>query len=195
MPVFEDISYWGEENSNGSVVTYMGADAIKNALFQWFSAKRGEYLRNPGAGGILDNLNFKTFSTETEMKTKFELLTGLTNEFSPAITIQDISFRMDAKYRILEIVVSYVIPLEGIKDNISIFTNTDYAVKKFTFIDIDFIGENLLQFFLQQKPAIPEARLLYDHSGNFWRWGQFKLINLTPIDSVFEQILMIANGS
>jgi len=194
MPVFEDIDYWGQENIDGSVVTYMGAPAIKNALLQWFSAKRGEYLRNPGAGGILDNLTFKTFDGETEMKAKFEILNGLTNEFSPAISIQDIVFNIDGKNRILEISIYYIIPSSGISDNITIFTNTDYSIKKFTFTDIDLINENLLSFFVQQKPSIPEARLLYDHVGNFWKWGKFKLINLTPADPVFEQILMIANG-
>jgi len=164
-------------------------------LFQWFSAKKGEYLRNPGAGGILDNLTFKTINADTMLAAKFEILTGLTNNFSPSLNIDDIQFSLDAKNRVLEVVIYYTIPMEGIRDNLSIFTNTDFSVKKFNFQDIDFVGENLLEFFKQQKPSIPDSRLLYDHTGDFWKWGQFKLINLTPMDSVFSEILMIANGT
>jgi hypothetical protein len=38
-----------------------------------------------------------------------------------------------------------------------------------------------------------DKRLLFDNEGSFWKWGKYKLVNLTPFDPCFEDILIIAN--
>lgn len=193
MPTFHDIDIYGELNSNGEVKTYAGEDAVKNALQLWMSSKRGEYLFNPELGGPLDAFTFKVMTEESLTLLRFELVNAINREFAPAVNVTNVIFRPDFNNRILDIVLAYQIQETGEQGEVTVFTNAQYSYRNFNYEDILEVGENLKSFFTIKKPSMMDKRLLFDNEGSFWKWGKYKLVNLTPMDPCFEDILIIAN--
>jgi len=191
MSVFHDVDVYGEKLANGTIKEYIGSEAIKNALLLFLSSKKSEFLNEPELGGPLDGFVFKSMS-DSDLQ-KFELWTLITNEFSPSLELVDIEITPDFNNRITEIVVSYIIPNSGDMGITTIFTNNEYGYKNFKYEEVELIEENLKEFFLIKKPSMPDKRLLFDNEGLFWKWGKYKLVNLTPLDPYFEEILIIAN--
>jgi hypothetical protein len=195
MPIYEDIDLYSRDNPDGSAISYYAEDAIKNALNQWVNSKKGDYLMNPTAGGPIDSFIFKTMTDSNIFSIRFQLLSALTNEFSPAITVNDIIITPDYENRMTEIEIIYSIPSEGSSDRLSVFVNSNYSVNAFEYEDVAYIEQNLLEFVTIKKPDLSSNRLLYDHELNSWKWGKFKFINLLPTDPYFSDILLICNGS
>lgn len=195
MPVHQDIDIYARDNASGEPITYLGAAAIKNAVTFWLSSKRGDYLMEPTAGGPLDVSQFKTMNPDNLQNLKFQLLTALSTQFQPSIEIQSIDFFPDYQNRMLEIRIVYSIPGEGVIDIVSLFTNSNYETVNFEYTPVDYVGDNLYEFFVIKKPDQRQNRLIYDYEMNNWKWGKFKFPNLTPLDPRFEDILIIANAS
>ena len=195
MAVIQDIDIWGLEDSVGTGKEYFASEAVKNALQLWLGTKKGEYLMNPSGGGALDNMVFKTMSPQTILVLKFQLMNALNKDFSPALTINSIEFIPDFNNRLLEIDVYYTIQTTGISDNITLFTNSNYSVNNFEYESVTDTGDNLYEFFRIKKPSMISSKLIYDHDANFYKFGKYKFPNLTPADSRFDDILMLANGS
>ncbi len=193
MATYQDIDIYGELNPSGELKTYTGEDAVKNALQLWLSSKKGEYLLNPGLGGPLDAFSFKTMNEESLTILKFKLMSAIDTEFTPAIRLTNVLFNPDFQNRILEIILAYQIEDTGEQGEVTVFTNTQYSYKNFNYEDILEVGENLKSFFTIKKPSMTDKRLLFDNEGSFWKWGKYKLVNLTPFDPCFEDILIIAN--
>lgn len=195
MPVYQDIDIYSRDNVNGEPITYLSTDAIKNAISLWLSSKRGDYLMEPSAGGPLDVAQFKTMTPENLQNLQFQLLTALSTEFQPSVNVQSIDFFPDYQNRMLEIRIIYSIPGEGVIDSVSLFTNNNYETVNFEYTSVDYVGDNLYEFFIIKKPDQRQNRLLYDYDLGSWKWGKFKFPNLTPLDTRFEDILIIANAS
>ncbi len=195
MPVYQDIDIYSRDNVNGEPITYLGTDAIKNAISLWLSSKRGDYLMEPSAGGPLDVAQFKTMTPENLQNLQFQLLTALSTEFQPSVNVQSIDFFPDYQNRMLEIRIIYSIPGEGVIDSVSLFTNNNYETVNFEYTSVDYVGDNLYEFFIIKKPDQRQNKLLYDYDLGSWKWGKFKFPNLTPLDTRFEDILIIANAS
>lgn len=196
MPLSQDIDIWGAELPNGQAKEYIGSEAVKNALQLWLAVEKGGYLMNPGEGGPIDNIPFKTMSQQNLMSIKFQLMNALTKDFAPALRVTNLILTPDYQNRLLEIDIYYTILETGIPDNVTIFTNSDYAVNNFTYEEINYTGDNLIEFFTIKKPSIPNSRLVYDTEGNFWKWNKYKFTSNLPLDvDTFTQILIIANGS
>lgn len=49
-----DTSMYGLRDSSGSIKDLWGKEALSNALIQWLTLKKGEVLRRPDLGGVLD---------------------------------------------------------------------------------------------------------------------------------------------
>lgn len=195
MATFHDIDLYGRNQGNGSPIVYYSSDAIKNALLQWINSKKGDYIMNPGAGGILDTFLFKTLNDENIFLFRTQLLTALTNRFSPSITNIEINVTPDYENRMVEIDITYTIPQEGVSDTIAVFLNSRYSKTSFEYEDVALTGFNLKEFFTIKKPDQSSARLIYDYELNSWKWGKYKLTELEPTDPYFADILIIANGS
>jgi hypothetical protein len=196
MPLSQDIDIWGAELPNGQAKEYIGSEAVKNALQLWLAVEKGGYLMNPGEGGPIDNIPFKTMSQQNLMSIKFQLMNALTKDFAPALRVTNLILTPDYQNRLLEIDIYYTILETGIPDNVTIFTNSEYAVNNFTYEEINYTGDNLIEFFTIKKPSIPNSRLVYDTEGNFWKWNKYKFTSNLPLDvDTFTQILIIANGS
>lgn len=193
MATYHDIDIYGELSLSGELKTYAGEDAVKNALQLWLSSKKGEYLLNPGLGGTLDAFSFKTMNEESLTILKFQLMSAIDTEFSPAIRLTNVLFNPDFQNRILEIILAYQIEDTGEQGEVTVFTNAQYSYRNFNYEDILEVGENLKSFFTIKKPSMTDKRLLFDNEGSFWKWGKYKLVNLTPFDPCFEDILIIAN--
>ena len=195
MPVYQDLDIYARDNANGEPIVYYSTQAIKNAVTLWIASKRGDYLMAPEAGGPLDVAQFKTMTPEVLQNLKFQLLNALTIEFGSTLEVQSIDFIPDYQNRILEISIIYTIPSEGIIDSISLFTNNNYETSNFQYITVEYVGDNLYEFFVIKKPDQRDNRLIYDYEMDMWKWGKYKFPNLTPLDSRFEDILIIANAS
>jgi hypothetical protein len=193
--LYHDIDLYGGENANGSPIVYYGVDAIKNALNQWINSKRVDYLMSPSEGGALDVFQFKALTTDNLFKLKLQLLTALTNQFAPTISIDSIEITPDYENRMTQIDIIYSIPQEGKTDNLEIFLNSHYSTASFEYQDVDLTGYNLKEFFIIKKPDQSNTRLIYDYELNSWKWGKYKLTALTPSDPYFTEILIIANGN
>ncbi len=193
MATYQDIDIYGELNPNGELKTYAGKDAIKNALQLWLSSKKGEYLLNPGLGGPLDTFSFKTMNEESLTILRFQLMSAIDTEFAPAIRLTNVLFNPDFQNRILEIILAYQIEETGEQGEVTVFMNTQYSYRNFNYEEVTEVGENLKTFFTIKKPNMMDKRLLFDNEGSFWKWGKYKLVNLTPFDPCFEDILIIAN--
>ena len=193
MATYQDIDIYGELNPNGELKTYAGKDAIKNALQLWLSSKKGEYLLNPGLGGPLDTFSFKTMNEESLTILRFQLMSAIDTEFTPAIRLTNVLFNPDFQNRILEIILAYQIEETGEQGEVTVFMNTQYSYRNFNYEEVTEVGENLKTFFTIKKPNMMDKRLLFDNEGSFWKWGKYKLVNLTPFDPCFEDILIIAN--
>jgi hypothetical protein len=195
MPTYEDIDIYGGQNVDGSPLVYYAADAIKNAFAMWISAKRGEFLMQPARGGALDNFVFKTMNLDNISMLKFSLFDDIKSQFNTLINLKNLSIVPDYENRFTEIKITYSIPSEGIIEKSSIFINSNYSYNTFEYEEVSYIEENLKEFFTIKKPDMTNSRLLYDNEGGFWKWGKYKLTNLTPSDPCFTDILIIANGS
>ena len=192
---YMDIDVYGRQNINGSPVEYFGVDAIKNSFNAWLTLNKGEILMNPSEGGALDSFVFKTLSDPKLTQLKIYLITEITKKFGNVLNLSGVELIPDYSNRLLEIQVNYSIPSENVSQSVSIYIDSNLEYQKFEYEAVSYTGQNLLEFFTIKKPSIPDSRLIFDYSGNFWRWNRFKLINLQPTDPYFEQILIIANGS
>jgi len=195
MSVMQDIDLYGRDNTDGTPITYYSANAIKNALTQWANSRRGDYLMQPGAGGALDNFAFKTLTSENILILKTQLLTALVNQFSPSITVLDITIEPDYQNRITEIEVTYSIPDEGVTDSVSLFINSAFSTVSFEYEIVNYIEHNLLEFVTIKKPDQSSNRLIYDYDLDSWKFGKYKFPLLLPTDPYFTDILLVCNGS
>jgi hypothetical protein len=190
---YHDIDIFGREKREGIALDCLNADAIKNALILFLTTKKGDYIRNPGAGGIVDFAFFKTPTEANIQKIGFILKNAINNYFVPAIELQEINVIPDYDNKILEISIVYKDLTTLVINNVSLYTNTSYAYQKFEYEEVSYTGANLLRFIILQKTGDPSKKLIYNSDDGVWYYGKFKLINLTQSDPYFDQILQAAN--
>ena len=106
--MIQDIDLYGTLIPDGSLKEYYNQDAVSNALLNWLNSKRGEYVMNHTAGGVLDATLFKNINEANIALLKLTLFTDLQERFSPSITVQDIIVTPDYTLRLLEITIKYI---------------------------------------------------------------------------------------
>ena len=190
---YHDIDIFGRESKPGIALEYSNSEAISNALTLFLTSKKGEYLKNPFDGGVLDYSLFKNFNSGTLQKLAFILKTAINNYFSSLINLQEINLTPDYDNHILQYNIVYENLETLTTNNVTIYTNTSYQYQKFEYTNIEYIEQNLLKFIMLQKTGDPSQKLLYNSDDGIWYYGKFKLINLTQEDSFFDQILSVAN--
>ena len=188
-----DIDLHGIENADGSPKEYVGIQAIKNALYVFLSSKTGDYLMSPQSGGILDRMVFKTMTPDFLENIKTILKVELEEHF-PMISMENVLITPDHLNRFVQITVYYSIPSEGImNDSVDVFYNAEYSTNSFTYEDIDYKGDQLLDFMKLKKPEFSNSKLVFDYDGGFWKWGKYKFTNLLPNTDEFEDLIILAN--
>lgn len=189
----QDIDAYGKQNQDGSPVVYINDDAISNALYMFLTSKRGDFLYNPGSGGVLDSPIFKTMTPVMLEVLSFNIRNALTNNFTPYITIQQISITPDKVNRILEVAVVYRTN-SGATKQTSVYVNSEYHTKNFEYTNIIYTGQNLYDWCLVIKSEMSGQILELDPISQLWTWKNYILVNLTTSDPFFDAILMLANS-
>ena len=190
---YHDIDIFGKESKPGTAIEYYNADAIANALKLFLTLKKGDLLRNPNDGGLVDLSVFKTLSDANVQKVGFQIKTAINNYFTPLIELQSINLTPDYENHILEYNITYKDLTTFTMNTVTIYTNASYQYQNFMYSSVDYVGENLLRFIMLQKTGDVSQKLLYNPDDGYWYYGKFLLKNFTQSDLYFDQILMAAN--
>lgn len=169
-------------------------DAIKQSLLLWLTYSRKDLLMNPTEAGILDLQQFKTLSDEKVELFRITLLHAINKYFVPAITVLSLVCEPDYKDYKIYVDIVYSIPEYNVEDTLTFYVNTTYSQPKFNYIYVDYVGENLYNFMLNEKDKQKEHKLLYDYILNKWKWGKYVFTNLDISDEYFDKILILANN-
>lgn len=192
--LYADIDLYGREITPGIAKEYFDIEAVSSALNLWLTSKKGDFIRNPSAGGILDKYLFKAMDESKLFQIKIELLSTFSDYFSDTLAIDDIVFTPDDQNRILEIQITYHDIRTGASDNLTVYVNANYAYKRFEYQNVPYTEENLYRFVQITIPSNPISKLVYDTTLLKWKWSPYLLENLTYADPYFSQILALING-
>ncbi|MDD5651516.1 MAG: hypothetical protein PHF86_14070 [Candidatus Nanoarchaeia archaeon] len=190
---YHDIDIFGRESKPGTALEYFNADAIANALTLFLTTKKGDLLRNPNEGGVIDVAMFKTLNDGNIQKIGFQLKNAINNYFAPLIELQAINLIPDYENHLLQYDITFKDLTTFTTNTVTIYTNTSYQYQKFNFTEVAYIELNLLRFIQLQKTGDNSQKLLYNSDDGYWYFGKFKLINFTTTDPYFDAILSAAN--
>lgn len=190
---YHDIDIYGKQSAPGVATEYFDADAVNNALILFLSSSRGDFLRNPGAGGVINWSVFKNLNETNINKLAFIIKNAINTYFTPAIELKSINLNPDYEHRFLEISITYEDKTTLIVNQVSVYTDTSYSYQLFTYEDITLTEQKLLAFIIMQKTDLTNTKLLYNSEDGIWYFGKFKLVNFTTSDSYFDAILAAAN--
>lgn len=190
-----DYDIEGNTFIDGNAIVYENDEAIKNAISQWLVSKRGDYLKNPSEGGILDYFLFKNMTNSNLELIGFAIQNLFTINLVSLVKLVNISIQPDYTNRSIDIDVVYKI--NGTNTVVTEQLSMDKVIdkKSNTYLDIDYIEENLFEFVKIQKYSHPSQKLIYDNDVLSWVWGEYKFINLVDTDEYFERILYVCNAS
>lgn len=192
MARWMDIDQFGKEHSNGTPYEYFDEEALKNALMLWLGSRKGEFLMFPDRGGPLDRTIFKNMSAGNMNKLRFALRNAL-DKFTPAIEIKALSIEPDYNNRLWEIGINYINPLTNRLQSLTIYTKDTSHQKDYTYEEINYEDDNLLNFVQIKKPSMNNRLLIYDSVQGYWRWGKFLFTNFSMESSNFDAILSYIN--
>jgi hypothetical protein len=192
--LYADIDLFGKELKPGVALEYYDIYAISNALNLWLTSEKGDFIRNPSAGGILKKYLFKNMDTTALYKIQLELLSSFSDYFGNILAVDSIQFNPDYQNRILEIHVTYHDIRSGASDNLIVYVNSNYAHKRFEYQHVTYTGENLYRFVQITVPSNSKERLVYDTNLLKWKWNPYIMDNLEFSDPYFESILALING-
>lgn len=188
-----DVDIYGRQNTDGSALEYFDSDAISEALRDFVMSKRGDFLYDPGMGGILDTPLFKVMTPDSMEMLRFRIRNAITNYFTPYIQLKTVDIIPDMNNRILQVNLIYYTQNSEIKQT-TIYIASDFDYEKKTYTNVEHDGINLYNFCIAHKSEMGLEKLILDTSDNIWKWGIYAFINLTTEDEYFESILLIANG-
>ncbi len=193
MPTLHDIDIWGRNDENGNALEYFDQAAIKNALTFWLVSKKGEYINNPVEGGVLDFTLFKNMNEENLETIHFKIKNALINRFTPTLEITKIELAPNYEKRYLKINIDYINPIDLQQESISLYANVFDKETRLEYQEIEYTGNNLLNFVIIKKADNVEKKLVFDVQLNCWVYGDFKFVNFNTEDPYFEEILRICN--
>lgn len=193
MGLLHDIDIFGRENPDGTAMEHIEEDAIQSALTLWLTSTRGDFILDPTLGGIFDQVEFKGMSPTRMGLLHFKLKNAINNEFAPDIRLTNLEITPIYEDRVLQIDISYISERTGEEQTLTIYTKDTGQQKSFRYEEIEYIEENLRNFVLVKLSGMAGKKLLYDSEKGVWKWGKYLLINLTPADPYFDEILAIIN--
>ena len=92
---YVDFPYDAEMYSSGEMVLLEDSRAIQNALKLWLYSMRGERMRMPTWGGYITRWLFKPLNEDTAENIQFGIISGLREEFSPILQLQEVNVTPD----------------------------------------------------------------------------------------------------
>lgn len=193
--LYHDITITGEENPDGSCKELLEDDALKNALLLWLISKRGEFLKNPGDGGLLDSLMFKTIDENRIQQVAFSIKTSIFNNFFPALRLTDLQITPEYELRAWKIEITFQSPISGASQTAILYTRDLSTTPSFIYEEVDYEDDNLINFIKLKKIDMKKKLVIYNSDFGCFTWGKYKLINLTPTSSNLSEVLELANLS
>jgi hypothetical protein len=188
-----DIDASGRKNEDGSALEYFDSAAIGEALRNFIMSAKGDYLYQPTTGGITDSSLFKVMTPEATEMLSFKIRNAITNNFDPYVSLRTIDITSDAENRLLQIDIIYYTEKQEVK-NTTIYVAADFDYEIKTYIDIEYVGQNLYNFCVAKKTDMNVEILKLDTNDNIWKWGIYAFVNLTTEDEYFDEILLVCNN-
>jgi len=91
IKVYKDYSMDADVDSEGILKVLSGKEAVENALRQWITSFRGEYIRNPQKGGYVTYWLLKPLNDDTQRAIKEAILEGIYEDFTPQIVVKNLT--------------------------------------------------------------------------------------------------------
>lgn len=119
--IYSDYPIVKETTYNGEVKTYQNSEALAQSLKVWLVMARGEKVRSL-AGGYLIPFIGKPLDDEHAQLMASRILTGLTEDFQPPITVMDLQVIPDVQN------LRWVVSVKGYNADLNIGVNTVVVV-------------------------------------------------------------------
>jgi hypothetical protein len=191
--VYHDLDIYGRNNTDGTAMEYFDEDAVKTALTLWLTSKKGEFILNPDAGGVLDSATFKNLEGKAIKTLLFRLKNALLLEFVPTIQLVNMIVTPDYEQRVWQVEIQYRNLLTNQIASVYFYSKDLVNIEEQSEEDIEYVGENLRMFCLVKKPDMEGELLVYNDNDLVWKWGLYRFINFSISDPYYNEILAIAN--
>lgn len=192
--VYHDINVYGNENPDGTPEYHLDEEAINNALSLWLSSKKGDFIKRPELGGIIDRLLFKQMNIETQAKMSFAIQNAINNQFAPALKLEGLQVNPNYEQRFWEVSIKYRNPFSNETESIIIYTKDLSDKESFDYISVEYTGTNLYNFCSTKLPSMTGKLITYNSDRAKYVWGQYELTNLTTADSQYDNIIDLVNS-
>ena len=192
---FEDFDIYGREKDDGQPYYFHDDEALGNALTLWLTSKRGDFIRDPEEGGILDHYLFKNMTNSSINQIQFMLTNAIYRKFSNSIQLNNLVIAPDRVSRTIEISIYYTSLVSNKQNTVTIYIDEFPDIVYYKYQDVEYVGETLYNFIVLKKPSMNGRRLTYNIEEESWTWGKYKFVNLTTTDSYFSVILAYINDA
>lgn len=89
-PIVYDVSLDGKVKKNGEISQVWNKEALVNALKMWIASYKGEYIRNPEAGGYVTKHLMKPMRQDGIDAIKSSIRNGISDDFRPFLRIRQL---------------------------------------------------------------------------------------------------------
>ncbi len=103
--IYKDFSIDAKTDEEGKLIVLEGKKALENAILQWVSSFKGEYIRNPNKGGYVTKWLLKPMTEETQQSIKEAILEGFYEDFNPEVVLTKLEVNPIYEKRIWEIIM------------------------------------------------------------------------------------------
>lgn len=188
-----DLDIYGRRSPNGGVTIHEQNNAISNAMVFFLTSKKGDFIWNPELGGLLHRLEFKLNTTDMR-EVEQEIISSLEQLFGPVAIIDEVLVIPNHENRRFEIQVVWSSRLNseqnGVRFEVSATRGNPTNQKSKGVYDVDYVGENALNFVLLNL-SLQKGISLEKTGDDKWVWGLYKFTSLQPSDPYFYQITAI----
>ena len=87
---YEDYPFYKKVNSDGSLVKFTNSDALSQAVKLWLVSKPNDIIRSSSEGVMYNHLGKMMDSDRVDL-IKASIIQGLKNDFTPPLTVVDLS--------------------------------------------------------------------------------------------------------
>ena len=193
--IIHDIDLFGRTDKKGNPIVHYDADAVANALSLWLTSKKGDFIREPDLGGVLDRVLFKQMTESKRELLIFHIRNALTMYFDPPINLLALDVEPDYENRLWKITVEFENPFNNVAQEVVIYTKDLSKKLSFEYEEIDYIGENLYNWCRIKQSDLHGKYIKYDSDRLKWIWSKYILNNFTSSDPYFYQIIELINGT
>jgi hypothetical protein len=119
--IYKDYSIDALTDNKGVLTLLSGKQALENALRLWITSFKGEFNRNPEAGGYVTRWLTKPITDDYATKIRNAILDGLNDEFFPSLIVSKLEITPHYQEEFWEIHLEAYSP--SVKESINIIEN------------------------------------------------------------------------